>query len=182
MRREAARFTYRYVIALALIAAPALAGEVTEAELTAARAACANDGSKCAARDALEQRASDEADARRAAKQKAAKAKRDEGTMAGRALASDTKETAAKRAAALKRAASDGLVGKIDIEHATVTVGQPFYDLDYDLKQNLVFFVVMEGMTKRGKPEFDLTIIDRKNGKTVGHFFTSSWSFQYDGP
>jgi hypothetical protein len=103
-------------------------------------------------------------------------------TTAEKALASDTPETIASRAKALKAATADGLIGKIDFDNATVPVGGPFYALDFEDKRTLAFLVVMEGMAHRKRADFNLTLVDRKNGKTVGHFLTSVWSFTYDGP
>jgi hypothetical protein len=94
-------------------------------------------------------------------------------------LAGDTSEAAAERAALIEQSQASGLLGKIDWEHRTLSVGALFYAADYEVKKAIAQTVVVEGMHRLGKADFDLAIVDRKSGKLVGAFSSTAWSFTW---
>lgn len=102
-----------------------------------------------------------------------------EPTVAEKAFASDTVETIAQRTELLSKARSYGWISNTDYERAQVKIGPAFYELDFEVKRNIAFMLVMDGMKKRGRPDFNLVLVDRKTGKTAGRFLTSTWTFDF---
>lgn len=96
-----------------------------------------------------------------------------EPTREEKLLAAMTPEDDAKREELIADGQKSGWLGAIDYDHHSVIVGPGFADLDFKMKEAVIWAVVLNGMRKTMKPQFDLSLVDPKTNKTVGTYTLS---------